>query len=215
MPRFYFNFNTLYFGLIKVLILIFLILTLPFNLFAIQAFVLKDSHIKPNLAIIFGASSYTKYPTPILQNRLQAGIDLYQNQDVKYVLVTGDNRDKYYNETRVMSDFLISQNIPSEKIYRDFAGIRTLDSCYRAKAIFQVHSATLVTQSFHLPRANFLCSSFGMQTNLLRAADSTQEAKVAGIMREIPASWLAVYQVFTGKQAELGADGSERIIPNN
>jgi SanA protein len=62
-----------------------------------------------------------------------------------------------------MMDYAISRGVPAEDVQPDYAGRRTYDTCYRAKAVFQLDSAVLVTQAFHLPRALFTCRNLGVE----------------------------------------------------
>jgi SanA protein len=83
--------------------------------------------------------------------------------------MSGDNRFDNYNEPGAMRQYALNLGVPSEAIVLDYAGRRTYDTCYRAKAIFGLNSALLVTQQFHLPRALFLCSALGMQVSGVEA----------------------------------------------
>jgi SanA protein len=82
---------------------------------------------------------------------------------VEKILMSGDNRFDYYNEPVSMQQYALSLGVPPHAIAMDYAGRRTYDTCYRAKAIFGVEEALLVSQEFHLPRALFLCNVLGMQ----------------------------------------------------
>ena len=77
--------------------------------------------------------------------------------------MSGDNRFLGYNEPESMQQYALSLGVPNEAIAMDYAGRRTYDTCFRAKAIFGVENALLVTQKFHLPRALFLCSALGLE----------------------------------------------------
>jgi SanA protein len=68
-----------------------------------------------------------------------------------------------YNEPQAMKDYALGLGVPEEDIVLDYAGRRTYDTCYRAKTIFQLDSAVLVTQDFHLPRALFTCRNLGVE----------------------------------------------------
>jgi SanA protein len=116
------------------------------------------------VAVIFGAGLRRDgTPTAILRDRVETGAQLYLNGKVEKLLMTGDNRVVEYNEPGAMRDYAISLGVPEDAIVTDFAGRRTYDSCYRAKSIFEVESAILVTQKFHLPRALFLCNALGIK----------------------------------------------------
>ena len=100
----------------------------------------------------------------MLRDRVLTGAELYFSGKVEKLLMSGDNRFAEYNEPEAMRQFALSLGVPDEAIVLDYAGRRTYDTCYRARAIFGVDSALLVTQGFHLPRALFLCNMLGMDT---------------------------------------------------
>jgi SanA protein len=117
------------------------------------------------VAIIFGAGLRRDgTPTAMLRDRVLTGAELYFSGQVEKLLMSGDNRFADYNEPESMRQFALSIGVPDEAIVLDYAGRRTYDTCYRAKAIFGVENALLVTQGFHLPRAIFLCNMLGMDT---------------------------------------------------
>jgi len=115
-------------------------------------------------AVVFGAGLRRDgSPTPILRDRVATAADLYFNGRVEKLLMSGDNRFVNYNEPEAMRQYALSLGIPDEAIVLDYAGRRTYDTCYRAKAIFGLRKAILVTQKFHLPRALFLCNALGLE----------------------------------------------------
>lgn len=116
------------------------------------------------VAIIFGAGLRRDgSPTAVLRDRVETGAGLYFNGKVEKLLMSGDNSEEYYNEPGAMRDYALSLGVPEEDIVLDYAGRRTYDTCYRAKAVFGLDSALLVTQEFHLPRALFLCNVLGVK----------------------------------------------------
>lgn len=118
------------------------------------------------VAIVFGAGlTRDGYPTSILQDRVETASQLYFAGKVQKLLMSGDNRFDYYNEPGAMRDYAVSLGVPADAIVLDYAGRRTYDTCYRAKAIFGLSSALLVTQPFHLPRALFECNALGVQAS--------------------------------------------------
>ena len=117
------------------------------------------------VAIVFGAGlTRSGEPTAILQDRVAAAADLYFAGKVKKLLMSGDNRFVYYNEPGAMRDYALKLGVPEDAIVLDYAGRRTYDTCYRAKAIFGVTQAILVTQAFHMPRALYLCNRLGVDS---------------------------------------------------
>jgi SanA protein len=115
------------------------------------------------VAIVFGAGLRRDgTATAILRDRVMTAAQLYFDGKVERLLMSGDNSTLDYNEPGAMREYALSLGVPDEAIVLDFAGRRTYDTCYRAKAIFGVEDAILVTQDFHLPRALFLCDALGV-----------------------------------------------------
>ena len=117
-----------------------------------------------NVALVLGAGLWSDgSPTPALYDRVATAAALYQVGAVKKLLMSGDNRFEWYNEPEAMRQLAIRLGVPDEDIVLDYAGRRTYDSCYRARAIFGVERAVIVTQRFHLDRALYLCGALGVQ----------------------------------------------------
>lgn len=134
----------------------------------------------PRVAVVFGAGVWRgKRPSPALYDRVVTAVELYRSKRVNKILMSGDNRFENYNEPAVMKQTAIDLGIPPQDIIEDFAGRRTYDTCYRAKEIFGVNRAVLVTQKFHLNRALYLCSSLGIESEGIiadrRQYDSNKE----------------------------------------
>jgi vancomycin permeability regulator SanA len=122
------------------------------------------------VAIVFGAGLRRDgTPTAILRDRVETAVRLYLDGKVEKLLMSGDNSVEYYNEPEAMRQYAISLGVPDEVIVLDYAGQRTYDTCFRAKAIFGVKSALLVTQKFHLPRALFICNMLGLTASGVEA----------------------------------------------
>jgi SanA protein len=116
------------------------------------------------VALVLGAGLWRDgSPTPALYDRVATAVDLYKSGKVKKLLMSGDNRFVNYNEPAAMKTLAERLGVPAEDIVLDYAGRRTYDSCYRARAIFGVQQAIVVSQRFHLDRALFLCDALGVQ----------------------------------------------------
>jgi SanA protein len=116
------------------------------------------------VALVFGAGLRADgLPTSVLHDRVATAAELYHTGKVKKLLMSGDNRYVNYNEPDAMRDLAISLGVPAEDVVPDYAGRRTYDSCYRAREIFGVEQAIVVTQQFHLDRALYLCRSLGVE----------------------------------------------------
>jgi SanA protein len=115
------------------------------------------------VAIVFGAGiTRSGIPTPILVDRITAAAQLYFSGKIQKILLSGDNSFVNYNEPVAMQNYAISLGVPKDILVLDYAGRRTYDTCYRAKHIFKVEKAILVTQDFHLSRALLTCNALGI-----------------------------------------------------
>lgn len=140
------------------------------------------------VAIVFGAAG------SILEDRVQTGVDLYKAGKVWKLLMTGDNSRNGYDEPDAMKQEALDLGVPARDIVCDYAGFRTYDSLYRARDIFGVRSAILVTQGFHLPRALFLARKLGMDVVGVDAAKHFYGGQIAYDIREVGAVEVAWFQ---------------------
>ena len=102
-------------------------------------------------------------PNFFFTSRIDAAARLYKSGKVSYLLVSGDNGSKYYDEPTAMRDALIAAGVPAKAIYLDYAGFRTLDSVVRAKEIFGQTSLTVVSHRFHNERAIYIAEHYGIK----------------------------------------------------
>ncbi len=167
------------------------------------------------VAIVFGAGLWRDgSPTPILKDRVETAAKLYFAGKVEKLLMSGDNRFVDYNEPAAMREYALSLGVPDADIVLDYAGRRTYDTCYRARAIFGVKKAILVTQSFHLPRAVFLCNALGVDGVGVEANNRVylKRSLLFWNLRELPATLTAFADVLTRPQPVLG--DPEPIFPD-
>ncbi|HEY6041768.1 MAG TPA: ElyC/SanA/YdcF family protein [Anaerolineae bacterium] len=116
------------------------------------------------VAIVLGAGVYSDgSPTPMLAARVRAAVELYVAGRVQKLLMTGDNSRPEYDEVTAMKKYAVALGVPERDITLDYAGFNTYDSCYRAREIFGVTRAIVVTQNFHLSRALYTCRQLGIQ----------------------------------------------------
>lgn len=201
------------------LVVVVLILTLPRLITGLYAwrYTYKVTTVSTQkVALVFGAGlTKSGEATPILKDRVDTAVQLYNAGKVKKLLMSGDNRFVNYNEPKAMRQYALELGVPDADIVLDYAGRRTYDSCYRAKAIFGVKDAILVTQKFHLPRALFLCNMLGVNGTGV-AADNFRYQKRSLLywnMRELPATVTAFMDLITQPLPVLG--NPEFIFPEN
>jgi len=150
------------------------------------------------VAIVFGAGLQRNgRPAAVLYDRVATAVELYHAGKVDKLLLSGDNRFEYYNEPGAMRAVALELGVPDHDLVLDYAGRRTYDTCYRAKAIFGLTEATLVTQSFHLPRALFICEALGLSVTGVSADRREYRRSSLAIWsaREVLATAAAVWDV--------------------
>ena len=167
------------------------------------------------VAIVFGAGLYRDgSPMPVLKERIETAVALYDAGKVEKLLMTGDNRFEYYDEPTAMFEYAIELGVPEEDIVRDFAGRRTYDSCVRAKAIFGISEAILVTQEFHVGRAIYLCEAEGIAAQGVPSTGRVfrTDSEISWKIREVFARMVAFWDVhFIAPSVVLGDE--EFIFP--
>ena len=159
------------------------------------------------VAIVLGAAVHADgQPSPWLAHRLDAAADLYTSGRVEAILVSGDNRRAGYDEPTVMRSYLLSRGIPEQAIALDYAGFDTYDTCVRARRIFGIERALLVTQDFHEPRAVAICRSVGLDVDGVgdSRARSDRIGWTVSWTRERAAAIKAVVDVVSRRDPTLG-----------
>ncbi|WEO97577.1 ElyC/SanA/YdcF family protein [Streptomyces sp. FXJ1.172] len=144
------------------------------------------------VAVVFGAGLWNGEPSPYLAHRLDAAARLYREGRIEVVLVTGDNSRKDYDEPDAMRTYLTQHGVPGRRIVSDYAGFDTWDSCVRARKIFGVNRAVLVSQGFHIRRAVALCEAAGVDSYGVGVDETHDITWYYGGTREVFAAGKAV-----------------------
>ncbi|MBA6156960.1 YdcF family protein [Tenacibaculum sp. S7007] len=126
------------------------------------------------------------------QFRIDAAVKLYKSGKIDFIIVSGDNGSKRYDEPTDFKNDLIKLGIPENRIFLDYAGFRTLDSVVRAKEIFAQKSITIISQQFHNERAIYLAEHFGIKAVGFNARDISGKYGIKVQLRE----YLARVKVF-------------------
>lgn len=141
------------------------------------------------VGVVFGAGLEPGgRPSPYLAHRLDAAARLYRAGKVRVLLVTGDNSRTSYDEPGAMRTYLVAHGVPAAHVVVDDAGFDTWDSCSRARRIFGVHRAVLVSQGFHIRRAVALCESAGLDVYGVGVDEPHDATWYAGGARELLAA---------------------------
>jgi SanA protein len=119
---------------------------------------------KMEVAIVFGAGINGDQPSKYLKDRLDAGITLYKSKKINKILLSGDNGNNEHDELTVMKKYCFENGVDTTKIYVDYAGFDTYSTIYRAKNIFKINEAILISQKYHLNRAIFIGEKIGLKS---------------------------------------------------
>ncbi|MEY4747194.1 MAG: hypothetical protein RLZZ416_243 [Candidatus Parcubacteria bacterium] len=201
--------------LIAGLLLLVVFLSIPIGMRAdVDAFLRQSIDAVPQteVALVLGASVVRGEPSAILAKRADLAIALYRARKVSKILVTGDNGALTHDEVTPVRNYLLAAGVPAADIFLDHAGFDTYSSMYRARSVFLVHSMTIVTQDFHLPRALWIARHSGIEAYGIPAEGG--EGSLADYAREIPASLKAIVDIvakreprYLGPPISLSQDG--------
>lgn len=157
--------------------------------------------------LILGAGIKDKEtPTPMLKDRLDTGIMLYESGAAPKVLLTGDNGSVGHNEIHVMLNYLLDAGVPEEDIFCDHAGFSTYDSMYRAKTIFDADRMIVVTQTYHQYRALYIAEKLELSVMGVSSDQMKYAGQSAREVREVLARIKDFFKVMVRAEAELGGE---------
>ena len=138
------------------------------------------------VGLLLGTSKYTVSgrDNPFYVYRIRAAAELMKAGKIKYLIVSGDNGNKAYDEPTSMRSDLMSAGIDSTLIFLDYAGFRTFDSMKRLKEIFNQDSVTVISQKFHNERAIYIANRLGITAIGFNAKDVSQSVGFQTMIRE-------------------------------
>jgi SanA protein len=120
---------------------------------------IEDAPAMP-VALVFGAGVRVDgTPTAVLGDRVRVAAALYRRGAVERLLLSGHGGPGSADEPEVMRRAALTLGVPDEALVLDPHGLRTYESCRRARDVYDVRRAVLVTQEYHLPRALLLCDA--------------------------------------------------------
>lgn len=153
-----------------------------------------------NTALLLGTSKTVKNGrvNQYFDNRVTACLELYLSKKIKYILISGDNSRKEYNEPEDMKQALIQRGVPANRIYLDYAGFDTYDSVLRANKIFGQTQFIVVSQKFHNQRAVYIARRNGLKAFGYNAKDVVKMSGLKTKLREYFACVKAYLEVLFG-----------------
>nr|WP_311455748.1 ElyC/SanA/YdcF family protein [uncultured Capnocytophaga sp.] len=171
-----------------------------------------DSIPQNKVALLLGTSKTLKNGQSNLyfKYRVEAAVALFKAKKIDFILISGDNSRLDYDEPTDMKEALVDMGVPSDKIYLDYAGFRTLDSIIRAKEIFSLTELTIISQAFHNERAIYLAQKYGIKAIGFNAKDvdkySGFKTQVREYFARVKVFWDLTFGVqpkFLGEKIEI------------
>ena len=167
--------------------------------------------------VVLGASVFADgTPSTILKDRLDDAVLLYGENAAPKIIVSGDNGDASYNESAAMKQYLVSQGIPSEDIFCDYAGFSTYETMYRAKNVFGCSKVVVATQTYHLYRAVYDARGVGMDAigvasdyHTYQQQDWYNMREIAARVQDVVLTFLKVPSTFVGDAISLDGSGDD------
>ena len=159
------------------------------------------------VALVLGAEIYPGgRPSRFLQARLDLARELFRRGTVDVLLVSGDSGTPHYDETGGMHAYLVDHGVPPARIVCDPAGFDTYDSCVRARRVFGVTRAIVVSQTYHLPRALAVCRAVGIDAWGVgdQTARSNRQLWAYGTAREVAANLKLAWDLLSRRRPLLG-----------
>ena len=160
--------KVLKYGIIAIIIIAVIVINI--NLYvkiSINKKILKEEDYKKlsdiDCIIVLGAGIWKNKPSPMLEDRLLEGINLYKNNVSNKIIMSGDHGRAEYDEVNIMKNYAIEKGVKSEDIFMDHAGFSTYESIYRAKEIFKAKKVVIVTQKYHLYRALYIAKQLDLE----------------------------------------------------
>ena len=165
--------------------------------------------------LILGAGVNGNSPSPMLEDRLKKGIEVYFQGTASKIIMSGDHSREDYDEVNVMKDYATKMGVPSVNVFMDHAGFSTYDSLYRAKEIFKANKIIIVTQEYHLYRALYIAKSLGLEAIGIPAIKTSYRGDSSRELREVLArnkdfflSIIKPYPTYLGEEIPVFGDGN-------
>lgn len=157
------------------------------------------------VGLLLGTSKYVKkgWVNLYYKYRIEAAVKLYKAGKIEYILVSGDNSTKQYDEPNTMKKDLIARGIPEERIFLDYAGFRTLDSIMRCYIVFGEDDFIVISQAFHNERALYIANRKGMNAIAFNAQGVPRSYSVKVQLRERLARVKMLFDLIAGTQPKF------------
>ncbi|MER7167996.1 YdcF family protein [Micromonospora sp. NPDC000207] len=153
-------------------------------------------------------------PSVRLAGRLQTAAELVRTGRARVVLLSGDGGGVSGDEPAAMTAYLTDRfGVDSRRIVTDPDGLDTYDTCVRARDVYGVRRALVVTQAYHLSRAVALCRHLGVDVDgvAARCDDCPATLLAEKWVRDYLASGKAAWDAVTRRPPAVESPPSTRI----
>ena len=146
-----------------------------------------------DVAVVLGTTVHPSGKvSPWLEARLQRAVELYRQNQVQNIMVSGATGMEGHDEAQVMRDYLLAHGIPAQVIWVDSQGVNTGLSAQHAAELMQKqewYNAIVVSQFFHVSRAKMQFKKAGI------AEVETASPKLFSVFEFVPLwrEWPAYY----------------------
>lgn len=175
-----------------------------------------ESDTKADAVIVLGARVFSNGTlSDMLEDRMNVGIQAVKNNMSNKLLVSGDHGRKEYDEVNSMKDYALGKGLKPEDVFMDHAGFSTYETMYRAKEIFGVKKAIIITQDYHLKRAIYIARRLGIEAYGIPSDEHTYpmmlkyetREKLARIKDFIYVNFLKPKPTYLGEAIPITGDG--------
>ena len=148
-----------------------LLLLLALWLLGVAAYIVlvgeRDQAAPADAIIVLGAAAYDARPSPVFEERIRHGIDLYQRGLAKKLIFTGGygGGGARFSESQVARRYALRQGVPAKAILIESASRNTQENLRQAVLLMQaneLHSAVIVSDPLHMSRALRISRELGI-----------------------------------------------------
>lgn len=128
----------------------------------------RDQARPADAIIVLGAAAYDARPSPVFQERIRHGLDLYRRGYARTLIFTGGfgGAKARFAESQVARRYALRQGIPADAILIETVSRTTRQNLVQARALMRRHglrSAIIVSDPLHMARAMRLCRQLGIE----------------------------------------------------
>lgn len=175
------------------LVMIALILALiSYSAYGIWSFGDQVEIVKSDAAIVLGAAVWDGKPSPVLRERINHAIWLYENGYVDTIIFTGGKSEgDQFAESEVARDYAISNHVDGEDILIETESTITEENLKYAYDMASKHNLKtfmIVSDPLHMKRATLMANNMGMKTYSSPTQSSAYEtlnSKIPFLFREV------------------------------